>query len=191
MLKAGMIKSEIEEELAGKGDFIQIDYLTRFLKEPLTMDMKKFVFLKLAELYEKISMLKEAAKNYSNAAMVSIAFSEKINHYMKEAKLYIKADDFEKSDEAMKKAMSQANSTEKNEIYLTVKEFYKQQAEAYGKNLKRASAARVYEKLLEMKISDLERKELKERLLEIYDKLGKTKEYIFLKKGCNQGVVKS
>lgn len=144
--------------------------------------MKKFVFLKLAELYEKITMLKEAAKNYDNAAMVSIAFSEKINHYMKEAELYIKADDFEKSDEAMKKAMRQANSTEKNEIYLTVKDFYKQQAEAYEKNLKRVGAARVYEKLLEMKISDSERKDIKEKLLEIYDKLGKRKEYLILKK---------
>ena len=183
MLKTGMIKSEIEGELAGKGDFIQIDYLTRFLKEPLTMDMKKFVFLKLAELYEKISMLKEAAKNYDNAAMISILFSEKINHYMKEAELYIKADDFEKSDRAMKKAMSQANSTEKNEIYITVKDFYKRQAEIYEKNLKRAHAARFYEKLLEMKISDSERKEIREKLLEIYDKLGKRKEYLVLKKG--------
>ena len=173
MIKTGMIKSEIEEELAGKGDFVQIDYLTRFLKEPLTMDMKKFVFLKLAVLYEKITMLEEAAKNYDSAAMVSILFSEKINHHIKEAELYIKADDFEKSGGAMKKAMAQANSTEKDEIYLAIKDFYKQQAEAYEKNLKRASAARVYEKLLEMKISDSEKKEIKEKLLEIYDKLGK------------------
>ena len=178
-----MVKSEIEEQLAGKGNFIQIDYLTRFLKEPLTMDMKKFVFLKLAELYEKTSMLKDAAKNYDNAAMVSIAFSEKINHYIKEAELYIRADDFEKSNEAMKKAMSQANSSEKEEIYLTVKNFYKQKAEAYERNLKRAHAAVVYEKLLEMKISDPEKKEIREKLLGIYDRLGKTKEYLILKKG--------
>jgi len=183
MIKTGMVKSEIEEQLAGKGNFVQIDYLTRFLEGPLTMDMKKFVFLKLAELYEKISMLKEAAKNYDNAAIVSIAFSEKINHYMKEAELYIRADDFEKCDNAMKKAMAQANSTEKDEIYLTVKDFYKQQAETYEKNLKRASSARVYEKLLEMRISDLERKEIKEKLLDIYDKLGKRKEHLVLKKG--------
>ena len=137
------------------------------------MDMKKFVFLKLTVLYEKVGMLEEAAKNYDNAAMVSIAFSEKINHYIKEAELYIKADDFEKSDGAMKKAMSQANSTEKNDIYFTIKDFYKRQAEAYEKNLKRTHAAKIYEKLLEMRISDLERKEIKEKLLEIYDKLGK------------------
>lgn len=177
-----MTKSEIEEELADKGDFVQIDYLTNFLKENLTRDMKKFVFVKLAELYEKTGMLKEAAKNHNDAALISIPFSEKINHFVKEAELYIKAGDFEKADEAMKKAMSQANSVEKGEIYFTIKEFYKKEAEAYERDLKRAHAARVYEKLLEMKISDSERKEIREKLMDIYDRLGKTKEFLILKK---------
>ncbi|HUW43803.1 MAG TPA: hypothetical protein VMV95_02500 [Bacillota bacterium] len=183
MLKAGMTKSEIEGELAGKGDFVQIDSLTNFLNEPLSMGIKKFVFLKLAELYEKTSMLKEAAKNYNNAAMVSIPFSEKMKYFVKEAELYISAGDFEKAEGAQKKAISEANSIEREEIYFTIKEFYKKEAETYEKNLKRAHAARVYEKLLEIRISDLERKEIREKLMGIYDKLGKTKEYLILKKG--------
>ena len=125
MLNKNMTKREIDGELADKGDFVQIDYLTRFLNEPLTMDMKKFVFLKLAELYEKINMLEEAAKNHNSAALISIPFSEKIKHYIKEAELYIRTGDFEKADEARKKAMSEANSAEKGEIYFTIKDFYK------------------------------------------------------------------
>ena len=178
-----MIKSEIEEELAGKGDFVKIDYLTQFLKEPLSTDIKKFVFIKLAELYEKIGMLEEAAKNYNNASIISIPFSEKMKYFVKEAELYIRAGNFGKADEAMKKAMSQANSIEKNDIYFSIKEFYKQEAEAYERKLKRVNAARIYEKLLEMKISESEKKAIKERLLDIYDKLGKRKEYLVLKKG--------
>jgi hypothetical protein len=83
----------------------------------------------------------------------------------------------------MKKAMSQANSIEKNEIYFTIKDFYKKEAESYERDLKRVHAARFYEKLLEMRISDSERKEIQEKLMDIYDKLGKTKEYLILKKG--------
>lgn len=183
MLRTGMTKSEIEEELVDKGDFVQIDYLTKFLEEPLSMGIKKFVFVKLAELYEKTSMLEEAAKNHDSAAMISILFSDKIKHYMKGAELYIKAGDFEKADGAMKKAMSQANSAEKEEIYFTIKDLYKKEAEIYERKLKRAHAARFYEKLLEMRISDSERKEIREKLMETYDKLGKTKEYMVLKKG--------
>ena len=181
MLRIGMTKSEIEKELAGKGDFVQIDYLTRFLKEPLSMDMKKFVYLKLGEIYEKINMLRDAAKNYDSAAIISITFTEKIRHFMKEAEVCIRAADFEKAEEAVKKALAEANSVQKNEIYLTTKDLYRQQAEAFEKNSKKIHAVKAYEKLLEMRLSEAERKGLKEKLLDLYEKLGRRKEYFLLK----------
>ena len=49
---------------------------------------------------------------------------------------------------------------EREEIVFSIKEFYKKQAEEYEKELKRNSAVKIYEKLLEMSISDLERKEI-------------------------------
>lgn len=180
MLKAGMQKSEIEQELEGKGSFIQIDHLNQFLKEPLTMDMKKFVYLKLAVLYEKISMLVEAARMYDNAGIISIVFTEKIKHYVRETELYIRVGSFDRADEALRKAMAQANSIEKENIYTTIKNFYKRLAETYEKEMKRNHAVQIYEKLLEMKISDIERKEIKGILLVLYEKLGKRKEYHIL-----------
>lgn len=180
MLKAGMQKHEIEQELEGRGSFIQIDYLNQFMKEPLTMDMKKFVYLKLAGLYEKISMFVEAARMHDNAGVISIAFTEKIKHYVKETELYIREGSFDRADEALRKAMSQANSIEKENIYSTIKDFYKRQAETYEKEMKRNHAVRIYEKLLEMKISDIERGEIKEILLVLYERLGKRREYHFL-----------
>ncbi len=100
-----MSKSEIEQALESKGNFVQANELNEFLKEHMTMEMKKFVLLKLAGVYEKMKMLKEAAKIYDSAAMVSIAFSEKIKHYLTGADLYIKSDAFDMADSAMKKAM--------------------------------------------------------------------------------------
>jgi tetratricopeptide (TPR) repeat protein len=182
MLRVGMSKSEIEQELEGKGNFVQIDHLTYFLKENLTLDMKKFICIKLATLYEKVGMLTEAAKMYESAGIISIAFTEKMKHFVKEAELYIKTGSFDRADEAMKKAMGQANSIEKQNIYTSIKEFYKRQAEVYEKELRRNHAAIIYEKLLEMKISDQERKEIKEKLLVLYDKLGKRDEYLLLER---------
>ena len=72
--------------------------------------------------------------------------------------------------------MNQANTIEKQDIYFMIKDFYKKQAEIYEKEMKRAHAARIYEKLLEMDISDLEREEIKKKLLELYEKLGKFEE---------------
>lgn len=182
MLRTGMSKSEIEKQLEGKGNFTQIGYLNQFLKESLTIEMKKFIFLKLGELYEKIGMLEEAAKMYNSSSIVSITFSEKIRHFVKETELYIKTGNFDKADGAMKKAMAQANSMQKQEIYFAIRDFYKKQGEYYEKELKRNHAARIYEKLLEMKIGDSERREIKEKLLELYEKLGKRKEYLELER---------
>ncbi len=187
MLSKEMRKHEIEEDLKGKGDFVQIDHLNRFLKESLSMDTKKFVYLKLAEIYEKRSMFSDAAKMYDNAAMISITFSDKVKQYVKETELYIKAGFFDRADEAMKKAVGTASTAEKDRIYTSIKDFYKRQAEVYEKELRRSHAVSIYERVLEMKINDLERQEIRKKLLGLYEKLGKIKEYAALKKvGLNK-----
>lgn len=171
-----MSKSEIEKELEGKGDFVQMDYLTRFLKDSLGIEMKKFVFLRLAEIYEKKGMFNDAAKMFNDAALISIAFSEKIKNHVKEAELHIKSGNFEKVDEAVKKAMRDANASQKAEILFVIKNFYKRQAEIYEKERRRNNASKIYEKLLQMKLSEQEKQEIKEKLLELYEKLGRSKE---------------
>ncbi|MCX6749190.1 MAG: hypothetical protein NTW17_00390 [Candidatus Pacearchaeota archaeon] len=182
MLKPTMSKSEIEKDLQGKGDFVQIDHLIRFLKDQLSMDTKKFVFLKLAALYEKAKLLDEAARMQNNAAELAIAFTEKITYYKKEAELYIKSGAFDKAEKAMRDAMSQANLREKEDIYAFIKQFYKEQALVCEKNEKRNQAVRLYEKILEMRITETERSEIKAKLLELYKKLGKVREYMILEK---------
>ena len=175
-LKVGMTKSEIEKEIAGKGTYVQIDYLTRFLKEPLTMDMKKFIYLKLCETYERINMFKEAAKMYDNMANFSITFVEKIKHHMKSVETYVKDGDAAGSEEAMKKAMSQANSVQREEIYQQTLKLYKNQADIFEKTMKRGNAVQLYEKLLEMRIIESERAEIREKLKVLYEGLGRRKE---------------
>jgi len=178
-----MSKSQIEEVLREKGDFVKIDHLTKFLREELTLDMKKFVCLKLAEIYERVSMLDNAATMFHNVSLVSIAYTEKIKHHLKEAQLYIKARNFEKADEAMKKAMNQANASQKAEIVFEIKRFYKRQAEVYESELKRNNATKVYERLLQMNLSEQEKQEIKEKLLDLYEKLGRFKDVEMLKRG--------
>ena len=62
MLNKDMTKVEIEQVLQGKGDFVQIDWLSGLLKQKPPLDKKKFVYEKLADIYEKKGMLTSAAK---------------------------------------------------------------------------------------------------------------------------------
>ena len=182
MLGSELSKSDVEMQISGKGEFVQIDNLNILLKQRLHRDTKKFIYLKLVEIYNKRKMFNDVAKMYEGLAGICIAFSEQIKNHIKATEYYIQAGFFDKADYSMRKALNEANSVEKNEINFTVKDFYKRQAEEYERELKRNHATKIYEKLLEMSITDQERKEIKEKLMELYEKLGRLKEFYAMKK---------
>lgn len=177
-----MQKHEIEKELNKHGDFIQIDDLIKLLKEDLPLAIKKFCYSRLIEIYDRKNMFVNSAKIYDVLSIISIAFSEKINYNIREAESYIKFGNFDSADKAVKKAFNHASSSEKQEIYLTIKIFYKKIAENYELSMKRNHAVKIYERLLEMNINEIERKEIKEKLLNLYEKLGKFRELNKLEK---------
>jgi tetratricopeptide (TPR) repeat protein len=176
MLNKGMSKSEIERELKGKGDFIQIDYLNRFIAQKPSMHEKKFAFMKLIEIYEAKKMFNDVAKMYSNLALIALSQQEKIDLMIKETKAHIQSGRFDASDAVMRRAMDELTIIKKSDIYEDIKKFYKKQAEDYEKESKRNHAVKVYEKMLSMKITDSERNEIKAKLLSLYDQLGKFRE---------------
>ncbi len=173
MLNKNMSKSEIEEVLKKTGDFVQIDHLTRFLKTNPPIDIKKFVYTKLAGIYEKRSMFGEAAIMFDQLATNALTLPDKIKNYIQEAEMYVRAGMFEKVDDTVKKAIKEASASDRSEIYLKIKECYKRQAEIYENAMRRSYAVRVYQKLLEMNLNSSEREEIKKKLLNLYEKLGK------------------
>ncbi|MBS3085631.1 hypothetical protein J4225_03015 [Candidatus Pacearchaeota archaeon] len=181
MLKKSMSKSEIETELKSKGDFVQIDYLAKYVSEKPAFDMKKFAYQKLAEIYERRYMFGEAAKTYGFIADLALTFTEKIKFNSKQVELYVKAGMFERADECMQTTLSNANASQKAEVMFAIKEFYKKQALVYEKEKRRAHAAKVYEKLASMNLSETEKEEVRNKLLHLYEELGKIKEYMMLK----------
>lgn len=181
MLNKNMRKKDIEEVLEGKGEFVKIDYLTRYLKSMPPIEMRKFAYLKLALVYLNKGMFSEAARMYKNISINSLTFREKRENYLKESKAYVLAGKFDESDKALKRAMGEGNTKEKKECHQTIIDFYKKEGEEMEKQRKHGSAMKIYEKLIRMRIDDNEKEEIKEKLLVVYDRLGKRKEYNFLK----------
>ena len=180
MLTKDMHKNEVEGFLEGKGDFVCIDYLTRYLKLMPPIEMRKFAYLKLAEIYLEKSMFSSAAEAFKNAALNSVPFREKQNFYLNEAKAWISAFDFDKSDKALKRAMDEANNREKEEIYREFISSFNKEMQKIENSTKYGHLMKLYEKFLKLKISNDERERTKEKLLKIYEKLGKIKEYKLL-----------
>ena len=176
-----MTKVEIERELHGKGDYVQIDNITRFLKENLPLDIKKFVYLKLVEIYERRNMFLDAAEVYGRVAELTLNSSEKVNFLIKETENYIKAGFFDKADLSTKRTLSEVKASERPKIMISIKDFYKTQAQTYEKEKRRNKAVKTYEKIVTMDISDSEKTEINKKLLELYKELGMIEPYMKLK----------
>lgn len=181
MLDRNMKKSDIDAALEEKGEFIQIDYLDRYLKEAPSIDMKKFAYEKLARIYLNRGMFENAALMFKNMAINSIIFKDQRDNYTKEAKCYIRAGRFDEVKNAMKKAFAEANNKERREIYDIITAYYKKVAFDYIEVGLPGKSITVFERLIRMKLTIEDKTEIKETLLNLYDKLGKRKEYEFLK----------
>lgn len=177
-----MSKAEIEKILSDKGDFVKIDYIKRLLKENPNIELKKFCYLKLAEVYEKRNMFNDASKMYENIGILSVTFTDKIKNHVKEAELYIRAGFFDKADDATKKAMNFCNVAQKEEVLKLIRDFYKRQAESYENEMRRNHAVKLYERLIQMNLPEPEKDEIKNKLRVLYEKLGKFREADMLKR---------
>lgn len=180
MLTKDMHKTDVEKFIEGKGDFMQIDHLNRYLKLMPPIEMRKFAYLKLAEIYGRKKMYLDVAKSYRSAAMNSVIFREKIKYFVEEAKAHIKNLDFIEADKAIKHALSDANPIQRKDIIEEIKAFYKVYAEELERQLKRNQASQVYEKVLKMNLNEEEKEEIKNKLKSLYEKLGKIRELKWL-----------
>ena len=182
MLRKEMTKAEIEKELSGKGDYVLIDNMTRFLKENLPLDIKKFVYIKLVEVYERRGMFADAGAVYDKLIELSLNPTERATYRTKATECYIKSGFYDKADLSMKNLSSEAKLSERTKINSSMKEFYKSQAQQYEKEKRRARAIQAYQKLLTLNLLDVEKDEINRKLLTLYRETGMIKEFMEMQK---------
>ncbi len=171
-------KEEIEAKLKViGGDMLKIEYLENCLKKPITFDVRKFVYLKLAGLYEEKLMFNEAARNVDGAAEISITFREKMELYMKAAELLIKHCSYDAAEKSFEKAMVCGNFRERGILKEKFKDMFFVRVKEFETAKKFNNAIKIYEKLLIFGfVSEEEKKEINMKLAVLYSKVGKIQE---------------
>lgn len=177
----GTIQEKTLEEIKQKldsmtSDFNKINYLEAALSREFTFDIKRFLYTKLAELYEAKRMYEKAAKAITNRTINEVTFRERIASFMRAGELYIKAGKIEDGLHTYLKALTEANTTERQEIKMKIKAVLFEGAKEAEKSGRKANVIRYYEKLLELPLSPVEKQEIKAKLLAIYKALGKFSE---------------
>lgn len=171
---------QIENKLKTMSDFLKMEYLEECSKQNIDLNIKRFCNQELSKLYTGRNMFSEAAKNISSVAEMAATYKEKINAYMAEAELWIKSGDYEMAEEAFRKSLAYGNTKEKQEMKEAFKALFLKQALMHEKANKNSNALKIYEKLLHM-ADDKEKLEIKKKILPLYGKLGKIREYTLLK----------
>jgi len=162
------------------GDMVKIEYLENCLKQLIPNDAARFCHLKLSELYGNRMMYGPAARQMESAADKSVTYKDKLDLYLKEIEYLIKISDYLMIDKAFKKALLCGNSTaEKETIKSALKRMLITQAIDYEKKNKRSGAVQIYERLIEMPITnDNEKKDLMGKVASLNSKLGRLKDAI-------------
>lgn len=168
---------EIEEKFNQMNtDLNKISYLESVLKKDFMFEIKRFVLDKLTELYEERRMFEKAAKATAFKAGIDISFREKIESYLKAGELYAKTGKIKDAEEMFIRASREANIGQKQKIRLAMKNIFLVNAQELEKKGKKVGSLKFYERLIKMNLDDLEKKEIKEKLISIYKALGKFRE---------------
>ena len=181
MIGDTITRKEVETKLASVGDYVKMDFLQQVLKKNIDFDTKRFVMTKLAFIYETKQMFLEAGKLMRTVADINTTFEGKYNDFAKSMELYIKAGEFDEADLSFKKALACSNPKQKDSLKKMIKETYKTRAAEMIKKDKRKNAADIYERLISLPFLDVvERKNAQAALLQLYQKLGKIREFYAL-----------
>jgi len=169
---------EIEDRLTEMNTTLsKIAYLESAAKEHgFSLELKRHVLGKLTVLYQERKMYERAARKMAEKAGLEITFREKIESYLSAAELYAIAGKVNDSEDMFLRSMRDATLEQKNKIKLARKNIYLTLAKECETKGKRASAAKFYEKLIKMKLDEIEKKEVKEKLISIYNALGQFRE---------------
>ena len=174
-------RQEIEARLKAMGDYVRIDYLQSALSTHLDFDTKRYVLLTLSGIYENKNMFLEAGRLMKNAAEINTTFKAKMQDYMKSVLLMIKAGTYQDADMLFAQALALGNEREKTELKQTFKNHYLGEGRAFLKKDKRTQAKKVFEKIITLDLSSVERKEAQDTLLDLYQKLGNIREFYKLR----------
>ena len=155
----------------------KINYLESALTTPgFSFELKRFLWGRLSELYIERKMFERAAKAMSNKAAVDVEPKERINSYIDAAEYYSKAGKVRDADEMFSRAIRDANPEAKTMIKLARKNIYLTIASELDRRGRKASAVKFYEKLIKMNLEDIEKQDVKAKLIATYNAIGMFRE---------------
>jgi tetratricopeptide (TPR) repeat protein len=175
-------KEEISQLIKNKSDEIKLEFLEKMVKDiKVDQETRKIAFLLMSEIYEKKMWWANAAKSYMNAADLAKTFDDKKDLFFKAGIFFIKAQDYFTADDTFRKSIVLAAKKDKETLQKKVIQVYMSQAQEYESKRQQVKAISAYNKMLSLKLPIEEANKIRDKIAELYDKVGKPREANFVR----------
>ncbi|MEM4703224.1 MAG: hypothetical protein QXP53_01955 [Candidatus Pacearchaeota archaeon] len=151
----------------------KLEYLEKMLVKNPDQATRRAIFVLMASLQAQRKWFNTAARSYSNAADLASTFREKIDLLLRSMLLFVKAQDYLEAEAVMRKALVLASEKEKPEVHKTLLNAYLQQAQEFESSRALTKTISVLTRALTLKIDKELEKEIKLKLANLYDRIGK------------------
>lgn len=178
-------KDEVQKKAQSMSDFLRMEYLENCTKKIMDHEILRYCFAELSRLYERNVMYPDAIKYLIKYEEVCITSKDKIQAYLKEIELLIKGGFYDRVDFAKNRAKEIAKGTDMYEIERKIIDLYRQEAIKFDRQNKYSPALKVYEQLHHL-LKGEEQREIKKKLIFLYNKLGRVRESIELERGLQR-----
>jgi len=180
--KVNVTETDVLERLKTLVPLLQQEYLENLLKRyELNPDVRILSSRKLAELHAARGMWASAARIMSNTASSSERFSTAQELYMSAAELSIKAGDYLLADDNIRGAFESASPGDKARVQAKGAEMFLNEAADLDRNGKMTKCVQLYERILKTTRDANVSKRVSERLVVLYQKLGKIQDHMRMK----------
>ena len=139
-------------------------------------DIKRFIWRELAGLYGERKMFERAARAFGTLGDMEPMFRERMDSYVMAAEMFCKVGKVAEADDMFIRAARDIDEVNKRKVALARKNVYFGFARELESKGKRASAVKFYEKLIKMRLEDVERADVVDKLKESYKALGMFRE---------------
>jgi len=181
-LRDNMNEAEIMKKFSSfMSDELRAEFIENCLKKKLDSSVKKNLHVKVADIYEKKRWYTNAASHMAAAISCTEIYREKMELYLKLGLLNIKDNKHIMARDSFKSAMDYAGSEDRKKIGIDIKNLYLNEASSLDANGKWTKAASIYEYSLDL-LNDAEKKTVKQKLVVLYEKLGRIKDSMRMKK---------
>ncbi len=141
-----------------------------------SFEIKRFIWGELARLYEERKMFERAALALGNLASMEPMFKDRMDSYVMAAEMYCRTGKIVEAEDMFTRVVRDAGKGDKEKVILARKNVYFGFAHDLELKGKRASAVKFYEQLVKMRLEDVEKQEVVEKLKVSYKALGMFRE---------------